>query len=88
VSIKIPKSTSETYVDALCQAADEIKLRAEEFIGDINGQQSITIAINLNSHEIVTIDVYKTFISGYKQHTIHKQTTKKEYEADRKKEGR
>jgi len=69
VSIKIPKSTSETYVDALCQAADEIKLRAEEFIGDINGQQSITITINLNSQEIVTIDVYKTFISGYKQKT-------------------
>jgi len=53
----------------LCQAADEIKLRAEEFIGDINGQQSITITINLNSQEIVTIDVYKTFISGYKQTT-------------------
>ncbi len=67
MSIKIPKSTSETYVDALCQAADEIKLRAEEFIGDINGQQSMTITINLNSQEIVTIDVCKTFISGYKQ---------------------
>lgn len=48
MSIKIPKSTSETYVDALCQAADEIKLRAEEFIGDINGQQSITIKLELS----------------------------------------
>jgi hypothetical protein len=67
VSIKVPKNTSETYVDALCQAADEIKLRAEEIIGDIDGQQSITITINLNSQDIVTIDVFKAYISGWKQ---------------------
>jgi hypothetical protein len=80
------KSTSKDYVEALRIAADEIILRAEEIIGDIEGQQSINVTINFRPDEIVTIDVYKTFISGYKQHIIH--TTKKGYETGRKKERR
>jgi hypothetical protein len=67
VSINIVKHTSQSYIEALCEAADEIKLRAEEIIGDVDGQQNITVRINLNPHEVVTIDVFKTFISGWKQ---------------------
>lgn len=65
--MNISKLTSKDYVEALHIAADELKLRAEEIIGDIEGQQSIIVTINFEPGEIVTIDVYKTFISGYKQ---------------------
>lgn len=59
--------TSENYVDALCDAADEIKLRAKEIVGDIEGQRSITITINMDPGEIITIDVFKSFVSAYKK---------------------
>ena len=65
--MNISKPTSKDYVEALHIAADELKLRAEEIIGDIEGQQSIIVTIKFRPDEIVTIDVYKTFISGYKQ---------------------
>ena len=62
---------TEHFVEALCEAAKEIIWRAEEIIGDIEGQQNITVTINLRPAEIVTIDVYKTFISGFKQHIVY-----------------
>ena len=69
MSIRTISPTSESYVDALCDAADEIKLRAKEMVGDIEGQQSITVTINMNPGEIITIDVFKSFVSGYKKRT-------------------
>lgn len=67
MSIRTTPPTSEDYVDALCDAADEIKLRAKEIIGDINGQLYITVTINMEPKEIVTIDVSKSFINSYKK---------------------
>ena len=67
MSIRTISPTSESYVDALCDAADEIKLRAKEMVGDIDGQQSITVTINMNPGEIITIDVFKSFVSAYKK---------------------
>lgn len=66
MEINIPKGNSENYVEALMNATEDIKLRAEEIIGDVGGQTAITITINLNPHEIPTYDVYKTFIAGWK----------------------
>mgnify|MGYP001195772142 CR=1 len=65
--IRTTLPASEGYVDALCDAADEIKLRAKEIIGDIDGQQSIKVTINMNPGEIITIDVFKSFVSAYKK---------------------
>ena len=76
MSIRLPETTSQSYVEALHQAADEIKLRAEEIIGDIDGQQGITVAIHLNPHEIPTIDVFKTYIPGRKQRNDKIELTK------------
>lgn len=64
--ISIPKGSSESYIKALCETADEIKLRAAEIMGDIDGQTSVSITINVNPQEIVTFDVFKTFIGGWK----------------------
>jgi hypothetical protein len=65
MSIRTTSLTSESYVDALCDAADEIKLRAKEIVGDIDGQRRITVMINMNPGEIITIDVFKSFVSAY-----------------------
>jgi hypothetical protein len=65
--IRVPKATRESYVDALIQAVEEIKLRADEIIGDIDGQKRIDISFSVDPFEITEISVYKTFISGYKQ---------------------
>ena len=66
MAIVISKPSSESYIKALCETADEIKLRAAEIIGDIDGQTSVSITINIQPHEIVTFDVSKTFIGGWK----------------------
>lgn len=73
MSIKVPRTTTESYVEALYEAADEIKLRAKEIIGDIDGQLGVSISININPHEVVTIDVFKNFISGWKQQKLNKE---------------
>lgn len=65
--IRTISPTSEGYVDALCDAADEIKLRAKEIVGDIDGQQSIKVTINMDPGEIITINVFKSFVSAYKK---------------------
>lgn len=65
--IRTTSPTSEGYVDALCDAADEIKLRAKEIVGDIDGQQSIKVTINMVPGEIITINVFKSFVSAYKK---------------------
>ena len=67
MSIEIPRATAESYVEALCVAADEIKLRAKEIIGDIDGQLEVSVSINISPHEVVTIDVLKAYVSGWKQ---------------------
>jgi hypothetical protein len=67
MSIRTTSLTSESYVNALCDAADEIKLRAKEIVGDIDGQRGITVTINMNPGEMITIDVFKTFVSAYKK---------------------
>lgn len=43
------------------------KLRAKEMVGDIDGQRSITVTINMDPGEIITIDVFKSFVSAYKK---------------------
>lgn len=65
--IRVTKATRESYVDALIQAVEEIKLRADEIIGDIDGQKGIDISFSIEPFEITEISVCKTFISGYKQ---------------------
>lgn len=65
--IRVTKATRESYVDALIQAVEEIKLRADEIIGDIDGQKSIDISFSIEPFEITEISVHKTFISGHKQ---------------------
>ena len=67
MSIRTTSPTSENYVDALCDAADEIKLRAKEIVGDIDGQRSVTVTIKMEPGEIITIDVFKSFVSVYKK---------------------
>ena len=67
MAIKVVKADRESYVLALIQAAEEIKLRADEIVGDIDGQKSIDISFSICPFEITEITVYKTFISGHKQ---------------------
>ena len=59
----------ESYVAALIEAAEEIKIRAEEIVGDIDGQKGIDISFSVCPFEITEISVYKTFISGHKQNS-------------------
>lgn len=65
--IRTTSPTSENYVDALCDAADVIKLRAKEIVGDIDGQRSISVTIKMEPGEIITIDVFKSFVSSYQR---------------------
>lgn len=55
------KSTSKDYVEALRMAADEIILRAEEIIGDIEGQQSINVIIKIDNLAKALKKVYLAF---------------------------
>ena len=59
----------ESYVAALIEAAEEIKIRADEIVGDVDGQRSIDVSFSIQPFEITEISVYKTFISGHKQRT-------------------
>lgn len=65
MAIKVVMPTHESYVEALCQAADEIKLRADEMIGEVNGVRQVSISLSINPHEITDIEITKTFISGF-----------------------
>jgi hypothetical protein len=67
MAIKIAKSDRESYVAALIQATEEIKLRADEIVGDVDGQRSVDISFSIQPFEITEILVTKTFISGHKQ---------------------
>lgn len=69
MAIRVTMPDKESYVAALIQAAEEIKLRADEIVGDIDGQKRIDISFSIWPFEITEISVYKTFISGYKQKT-------------------
>lgn len=66
MAYKIPKASREIYVELLCQAADEIKLRSDEIIGDIDGKTDIKVTINIGYEELFTIDTTSTYISGWK----------------------
>lgn len=67
MAIKITNGKSQDYVDILKEAAREIEIRAEEIIGDIDGQKDIDIFISIRPHEITEISVSKVFVSGWKQ---------------------
>ena len=69
MAIKVVKPGRESYVAALIEAAEEIKLRADEIVGDVDGQKCIDISFSIQPFEITEISVCKTFISGYKQRT-------------------
>jgi hypothetical protein len=67
MAIRVTTSDKESYVAALIQAAEEIKLRADEIVGDIDGQKGIDINFSIEPNNITEISVFKTFISGWKQ---------------------
>lgn len=67
MAIRVTMPDKESYVAALIEAAEEIKIRADEIVGDIDGQKSIDISFSIQPFEITEISVYKTFISGHKQ---------------------
>ena len=67
MAIRVTMPDKESYVAALIQAAEEIKLRADEIVGDIDGQKGVDISFSICPFEITEITVYKTFISGIKQ---------------------
>ena len=67
MAIKVVTPGREGYVAALIEAAEEIKIRAEEIVGDINGQKGIDISFSIEPNNITEISVFKTFISGWKQ---------------------
>lgn len=69
MAAKIIGPDRESYVAALIEAAEEIKIRADEIVGDVDGQRSIDISFSVWPHEITEISITKTFISGYKQRT-------------------
>lgn len=59
----------ESYVAALIEAAEEIKILADEIVGDIAGQKSIDVSFSIWPFEITEISITKTFIVGHKQRT-------------------
>lgn len=67
MAIRVTMPDKESYIAALIQAAEEIKLRADEIVGDIDGQKGIDISFSICPFEITEIKVYKTFVSGHKQ---------------------
>ena len=67
MAVEITNGKSQDYVDILKEAAREIEIRAEEIIGDINGQKGIDIFISIQPFEITEISVNKVFVSGWKQ---------------------
>lgn len=67
MAIKAANSKSQDYVNILKEAAREIEIRAEEIIGDIDGQKGIDIFISIQPYEITEISVNKVFVSGWKQ---------------------
>lgn len=66
MAISTPAQTHEGNVALLCQAAEEIKLRADDMIGDVDGVGGITVKINMNPAEAVTIETTKSYFSGYR----------------------
>ncbi|OQB14292.1 MAG: hypothetical protein BWY15_01147 [Firmicutes bacterium ADurb.Bin193] len=67
MAVEITNGKSQDYINILKEAAREIEIRAEEIIGDINGQKGIGIFISIQPHEITEISVNKVFVSGWKQ---------------------
>lgn len=67
MAIRVTMPDKESYVAALIEAAEEIKIRADEIIGDVGGQKSIDISFSIEPNNITEISVFKTFISGWKQ---------------------
>lgn len=57
--MKVESLTKEGYAEALKAAADEIKRRAEELIGEIDYTLGIEITIGINPDEIAAILVKK-----------------------------
>jgi hypothetical protein len=58
--MKVENLTSEGYAEALIAAADEIKRRAVELIGDIDQTKGYEITIYINPQDVVTIVQKKT----------------------------
>ena len=67
MATKVFPKTHEGYVLALRAAADDIKRRAEEIVGDIEQQTRIDISISIvpgKTTNIKIIEIKKTLISG------------------------
>jgi hypothetical protein len=60
MAIRVEPPTKEGYIEALKSAADEIKNRAEELVGEIDFVKGIAITINVNPFEVSTIVAAKT----------------------------
>ena len=58
--MKVENLTKEGYAEALTAAADEIKRRAVELIGDIDQTRGYEITIYINPQDVVTIVQKKT----------------------------
>jgi hypothetical protein len=54
--------TKEGYAEALKAAADEIKRRAVDFIGDIDFARGYEITICINHHDVVIVTAKKTIL--------------------------
>lgn len=61
--MEVKRLTNEGYAEALKAAADEIKRRAAELIGDIENTRGYEITIYINPQEIVTISMKKDMLA-------------------------
>jgi hypothetical protein len=67
MAISVNNGTHDGYVNALKEAVEEIKLRADEIIGDVGGQIRVSVAFDIEPGAISDIVVTKHLLSGYKQ---------------------
>lgn len=77
MAIKVTDANRDNYIAALIQAAEEIKSRADEIVGDIDGQRNIHISFKIRPFEVTDISVRKTFISGWKQNQQKTESKRK-----------
>jgi len=57
--MEVKNLTKEGYTEALQAAANEIKRRAVELIGDIDITKGYEITIHINPKEVVTVSMKK-----------------------------
>ena len=67
MAITVFQRTHDGYTAALVTAAEEIKLRADDMVGEIDGVRRIMVQIDLTPDEIVTVKTVKFYTAGWKQ---------------------